>query len=170
MFKSKGYWYALILLATVITSCQRSLDVNNKTADAQLAASNDAAHSKCRLVYADRSGGTFTERYQYNSKGLLSSIKHDYLGSIYVYATMQYDSKGRASTATVSFDDITYYPMAFEYENNRIAREITYEPGTTNVIDLLTNTYNNKGQLILGGRMRFMIFMQHSNTIMKAII
>lgn len=61
---------------------------------------------------------------------------------------MQYDHKGRLIKGTTSYDDITYYDMVFEYEDNRIVREITYDAGTTNMIDLVTNTYNSKSQLI----------------------
>jgi hypothetical protein len=144
---SKPYW-SFLVMALVFTSCERSIDTAGKSSGIYPASANKAATSKCRLTYSNYVDGFSTEFYEYNEEGLVKKVKNDYFGGVYIYATMQYDSKGRIITGTASYDDITYYDMAFEYENNRIVREITYEPGTSNIIDLATNTYNNKGQII----------------------
>lgn len=110
--------------------------------------SKDDSKDKCRLVYSDYADGLYTETYSYNSKGLVKEVKLGSLGSFYFYATMQYDRKDRIVTGSASFDGINYYEMSFEYQNDRIIREITYEPGTTNIIEVVTNTYNHKGQMV----------------------
>jgi hypothetical protein len=123
-------------------------DALSKESKDQSAALNKESNNKCRLVYSDFDNGFITETYGYNAKGLVDNIKNDFMGSIYVYATMEYDNKDKFIKGTISYDDITYYDMVFEYQNKQIIREVTYEPGTTNMIDLVTNTYNNKGQLV----------------------
>jgi len=136
---------SLLVTVILLSGCQKETLTGENDVSVAL---NQDSKNKCRLVFSDFENGFITETYQYNAEGLVNNIKNDYMGSIYVYATMQYDSKKRFIKGSISYDDITYYPMVFEYENNRIVREITYEPGTTNMIDLVTNTYNNKGQLI----------------------
>src|SRR6266571_3093364 len=89
-----------------------------------------------------------TDRYTYNSEGLVDSFKDDFFGNVYVYATMQYDKNGRVVTGGISYDGQIYDHVVFEYDKDKIAKETYYEAGTSNVNDLAINAYNNKGQLI----------------------
>ncbi|CAN5793155.1 hypothetical protein BH10BAC3_BH10BAC3_23710 [soil metagenome] len=139
--------FTLLVSVVVFTSCQRSIDMN-RTTPVQLSAANEAATNKCRLAYGDYFNGFISETYQYNAAGLVSDCQVDLLGSIFIHATMQYDSKGMLRTGTLSYDNITFYDVEFQYENNRIVKEVVYEQGTSIIADYSVNTYNQKGQII----------------------
>jgi hypothetical protein len=109
---------------------------------------SDLSKNNCRLVFTDYNGGFFTDDYLYNTNGLVSNFKNHFLGNIYVYANMQYDTKGRLVTGTISYDDVTYYDVVFEYDKDRIVKETVYEHSTSTVVDQTFNTYNQKGQII----------------------
>jgi hypothetical protein len=81
-------------------------------------------------------------------KGLVNDYEIYVFGTVYVHAKMQYDKNGRLVKGRISFDNVTYQDVVFEYEKNRIVKETFYEAGTSNVVDIGLTTYNNKGQVI----------------------
>ncbi len=139
---------ALLVCTAIFTSCERSIDVKTRTVTVSQSAANEAASNKCRLVAADNWNGFTTETYHYNAEGLVSDCQVNLLGSLFMHATMQYDNKGKLITGTLSYDNITVYDVVFEYENDRIVKEVIYEPGTSIIADYTVSTYNQKGQIV----------------------
>lgn len=145
-------WCAILFIVTIFISCERSNDFTTNPTDANKVfernTKSNAATEKCRLTFTNYGDGYFTDTYQYNAQGLVSDFNEVVFGNVYAHATMQYDKSGRMVKGIYTYDNITYYDVVFEYEKNRIVREIGYEPGTTNITDITINTYNKKGEII----------------------
>jgi hypothetical protein len=148
MFKTLKKWCATLLMVSVFTACERSIDLTSRTADVKRAAANEASNSKCRLMFTNYGDGYFTETYAYNEEGLVSDFRLDLFGEFYLHTTMEYDEHGRMVKGGATFDNVNYYDIVFEYESNRIITETWYEAGTSNIVDIVTNAYNNKGQIV----------------------
>lgn len=137
----------VLLFGCLFSSCQRTIDFSNNLENLSPPPA-EAATNKCRLVFTNYGDGYFTDTYEYNAKGLVSDFKSVWFGSLAVHATMQYDAKGRLVAGTQSYDGADPVDVVFEYENNRIVKESYYETGTDNLVDLVINTFNLKGQLV----------------------
>lgn len=61
---------------------------------------------------------------------------------------MLYNNAKKATGAIYSDGLGGSYDISFIYENNHIVREMWYEGGTTTLADVITHTYNQKGEMI----------------------
>src|SRR6266496_3960443 len=110
---------SLFVALMFIISCQKETRKINPETDLNASSVSNAAsesNNKCRLVFKNNIDWFFTDRYTYNSEGLLETFKGDYFGNVYVYAKMEYDKKGRVLTGGISYDGVTYDKVVFEYD------------------------------------------------------
>ena len=104
--------------------------------------------NKFRLLEDKGLSDGFLEGYGYNELGLANSFYLSKPDLFNFRATMEYDNKNRMSKAIFYFSEDEYYDIVLRWENDKVAEETWYAPGTEDMVDHYFNTYNKKGQLV----------------------
>ncbi len=76
------------------------------------------------------------------------SLVDEWSTSYGVIYKMEYGNNGKMKIARAYYDAILINTIDFIYKNNKVVKEIWYAGNTQNIEDEVTNTYNEKGQLI----------------------
>ena len=139
---------SVLALVFVLSGCRSDVAApNNPSATADLARGLDAdvPLETCQVL-RQVGQSSFLQTYRYDNRGLLSRWE-DASGNILL---PQYDSRGALVRAKYHAPRSEFAStIVFVYDGANIVRENWYEEPSNRLSDIVVNTWNSKGQLIL---------------------
>jgi len=135
--------HARVLVATLsLAACSTEPTSGGRASNLPTEPALGTLASSCALVRNQGQQG-YLETFQYNANGLVE-VYHDLFGA---QTRFGYDAQGRLATAV--FDDgDQIFDVVFEYSGGRIARELTTDAATGDLVDEVVNSYDAKGRLV----------------------
>lgn len=146
---------AFVLL--LFTGCQKEKQLMEETPVAdengskslQSLNKDDNEKNQCRLISLNSNFG-FTSTVTYNQKQLAKTwaLSWDNNENIDL-GTFQYNNKGLLTSGKYSFNGIPFLDGVPIYDRkDRVNKVIWYEPSTSNIVDEVFFTYNNRGHMV----------------------
>jgi hypothetical protein len=144
----------LCLLVVSLNACQKEISESSLTEDEIASASGHDQSASCKLTsnLLEFDNGAFTQLDEFTYKnGRLDEWIVSYGGSFQI----QYYQNGRMKRSVYKFEGDDIYYIDFVYENNRIVKEIWTDPVTGDLADEVTNSYNQRGQIVSSSSVAF---------------
>lgn len=143
----KKFYFKLISLFLfsflVITGCQKEIKEQPRSTqiESELKNSNDENKNQCRLTeFASNGEG---ETFHYNLKGLCDEW---YIASYGAVLKQEYDATGQLKKSRWYDGDALIYTIHFFYKGVNVNKEIWYDGSSSDVIDEVYYTYNQRRQ------------------------
>jgi hypothetical protein len=135
------------MLVVTLAACQKEITRPELRSDELSAARGGEGSGSCKLTTYDLNfgNGIFSQLDEYTYEG--GKLK-DWLVFYGGYYRMEYHTNGRMKRASYYFDDALVNTIDFVYEGNRVVLEIWRDALTDEVIDEVTNTYNQRGLIV----------------------
>ena len=137
----------LLLTVLFFYACQKAAKDLKNEKETTTNATGSNQNGSCRVTqysYYDVARD-YAQIDNYTYKNGLVDEWAPYYGTVY---KMEYGTNKKMKTARQYYGDQLLYTVDFIYKNNKIVKEIWYTGNTQDIADEVTNTYNEKGQLI----------------------
>jgi hypothetical protein len=137
----------LPIVIMLVAGCQKDqkelIEKNNK----EIFAARAENLGGCRLTIYDYYDG-ISDFHQLNKFSYKNGLCDELLAFYGTSFKMEYDVNRRLKISKVYDGGNLTATIHFIYKNNKVVNEIWYEGNTDNILDVVTNTYNERGEMI----------------------